>query len=342
MPERRKILLLTASILISITTILVILFYSPYKITRETFDSLTEINPYYLALAIGMHAVSWILWGCRLRIMGNFIGTHDGSGEVKRLSLPKSLKIIFSSLFAACITPSQFGGEPVRIYLLNKHGFSVGDGTAVVLGERVLDFVVIAIGTAISFLLFRAVLANNTAIYVIFTVIGALISACVMFMAYAIAKPEKAKKLAESLLSKIKSKRVEKIRDKIFLEIDNFFSAINRFRYDGKSTLGLALFLTAAFWLIAFLIPSFLLLGLGADPVWIYSIAAQFILTIIVAVPITPGGSGIAEVSVTALYHSLVGTPILGVFMFLWRLCTYYLNLFAGGITSVKVISEMR
>jgi uncharacterized protein (TIRG00374 family) len=341
MPESRKLILLTTSILISITTILFILFYSPYKITTETLDYLTEINPYYLVLAIGMHAVAWILWGCRLKIMGNFIEMHGGSEEVNKLSLPESLKIIFSSLFAASITPSQFGGEPVRVYLLNKHGFSVGDGTAVVLSERVLDFAVIAIGAAMSFLLFRAVLANNTALYAIFTVIGALISVCVVFMAYAIAKPEKAKKIVESLLSKIKSKRVEKIRDKIFLEIDNFFSAINRFRSDGKSTLWLALFLTAAFWLIAFLIPSFLLLGLSADPVWIYSIAAQFILTIIVAVPITPGSSGIAEVSVTALYHSLVGTPILGVFMFLWRLCTYYLNLFAGGITSVKVISEM-
>jgi len=341
MSERRKLLLLSTSILISITTILFILFYSPYKITGETLDYLTEINPYYLALAIGMHAVAWILWGCRLKIMSDFIGTHDGSGEVKRLSLSKSQKIIFSSLFAACITPSQFGGEPVRIYLLKKHGFSVGDGTAVVLGERVLDFVIVAIGTALSFLLFRAVLANNRAIYAIFTVIGVLITACVVFMAYAVAKPEKASKLIKALLAKIKSRRVEKLKDEILIEIDNFFSAINRFRYNGKITLGLALFLTAAFWLIAFTIPSFLLLGLGADPVWLYSIAAQFILTIIVAVPITPGSSGIAEVGVTALYHNLVGTPILGVFMFLWRLCTYYLNLIAGGITSVKMISEM-
>lgn len=341
MSERRKLLLLSTSILISITTILAILFYSPYKITGETLDYLTEINPYYLALAIAMHALAWLLWGFRLKIMSNFIETHDGSVEVKKLSLRKSLKVIFSSLFAACITPSQFGGEPVRIYLLNKHGFSVGDGTAVVLGERVLDFVVIAIGTALSFLLFRAVLANNTAIYVIFTVIGLLITSCVLFMAYGVARPEKAMKLVKALLAKIKSRRVGKIKDKILIEIDNFFSAINRFRCDGKSTLGLALFLTAAFWLIAFLIPSFLLLGLGADPVWLYSIAAQFILTIIVAVPITPGGSGIAEVGVTALYHSLVGTPILGVFMFLWRMCTYYMNLIAGGITSVKVISEM-
>jgi uncharacterized protein (TIRG00374 family) len=340
MSERRKLLLLTASILISVSTILLILFYSPYRITGETLDYLTEINPYYLALAIGMHVVAWILWGCRLKIMGNFVGTHDSSGEVKRLSLPKSVKIIFSSLFAACITPSQFGGEPVRVYLLNKNGFSVGDGTAVVLGERVLDFVVIAIGAAMSFLLFRAILATNAAIYVIFTAIGALISACVVFMVYGIARPEKAKELVESLLAKIKSKKVEKIKDKILLEIGNFLNAANRFRYDGKSTLALALFLTAAFWLIAFLIPSFLLLGLGADPVWLYSIAAQFILTIIVAVPITPGSSGIAEVGVTALYHNLVGTPLLGVFMFLWRLCTYYLNLAAGGITSVKMISE--
>jgi uncharacterized protein (TIRG00374 family) len=160
-------------------------------------------------------------------------------------------------------------------------------------------------------------------------------------MAYAVARPEKATKLIKALLAKIKSRRVGKIKDKILIEIDNFFSAINRFRYDGKITLALALFLTAGFWLIAFTIPSFLLLGLGSDPVWIYSIAAQFILTIIVTVPITPGSSGIAEVGLTALYHNLVGTPILGVFMFLWRLCTYYLNLIAGGITSVKMMSEM-
>jgi len=342
MPKHRKLLLLTVSLAISILTILFILFFSPYKITPATIDALARINPFYLSLAIGLHALSWIVWGCRLKIMSDFAGKSagGGKGEANDLKLLKAIKIILASLFAACITPSQFGGEPVRIYLLNKNGLSVGDGTAVVFGERVLDFIVIVIGAAISFLMFRAVLSNHSIIYPIFTVIGAFLFVGIVLMALALLHPEKANKLAEVLCSKIKIKRLERIKDKFYQEMNNFFGAVKRFRYEGKATLGFALLLTIAFWLVSFIVPSFLLLGLGANPVWIYSIAAQFILIIIVAVPITPGGSGIAEISITYLYHTLVGAPILGVFMILWRLITYYLNLIAGGITSVKILSE--
>ena len=341
MVERRKLLFLTASLGISALTILFILFLSPYKITKETLDALADINLFYLALALGIHVVAWILWGLRLKLMSNFIGSHAEGGSVHGLTLFKSVKIILASIFAACITPSQFGGEPVRIYLLNKHGFSVGDGTAVVFGERALDFIVITIGAAISLLLFRGVLAHQKVIYAIFTVIGVCLSLCVAIMVYGLVKPEKAKRIVEFFLAKIKIKRMEKIKGRIYQEIDNFFRAMNRFRDEGKNTLGLGFLITISFWLVAFTIPSIILLGFGANPIWIQSIAAQFILTIIVAVPITPGSSGIAEISVTYLYQGLVGAPILGIFTLVWRLSTYYLSLIVGGITSIKIISDL-
>lgn len=335
----RRILLLTASLAISFITIFFILFFTPYKITQETIDVLTKINPFYLSLAIGMHLAAWIFWGFRLRILSNFVAlSGDREVETNDLSLVRSMKIILSGLFAACITPSQFGGEPVRIYLLKKNGFSVGDGTAVVFGERALDMVVITVGAAISFLLFRVVLPHHSIIYTIFTVIGICLSAGVAVMTYGLMKPEKAKKAVESLL---KIKRLEKIMSKLYQELENFLRAMNRFRYKGKTTLGLALLFTVAFWLLTFMIPSFLLLGFGANPIWIYSIAAQFILIIIMAVPITPGSSGVAEISATYLYHTLVGTPLLGIFALMWRLSTYYMDLIVGGITSVKILGEI-
>ena len=345
MLEHRKLLLLTASLAISLTAILFILFFSPYKITPETIDALAKINPFYLVLAIGTHIGGFVIWSVRLKLMSNFIGiSADGLGEKGKandLKLSKSLKIILASLFAACITPSQFGGEPVRIYLLNKNGLSVGDGTAVVFGERLLDFVVIMIGAAISFLLFRAVLPYHSILYPVFTVIGACLSAGVVIMAYSLARPEKVKKVIDFLFSKIKSKRLEKVEDKFHRELDNFYNAIKRFQCEGKTTLVLALFITIAFWLVTFMVPSLLLLGFGADPVWLQSIAAQFILLIIAAFPTTPGSSGVAEFGIAYLYHTLVGAPILGIFVVIWRLSTYYVSLIVGGVTSAKVLSEI-
>lgn len=342
MLEHRKILLLTASLAISILSILFILFFTPYKITPETIDALAKINLFYLVSAIGVHFSAFVIWSCRLKIMSDFIGT-DGQGEKGKdvLKLLTSLKIILTSLFAACITPSQFGGEPVRIYLLNKNGLSVGDGTAVVFGERLLDFVVIVIGAAISFLLFRTLLPHHTTIHHVFTVIGACLIAGIVLMAYCLTRPEKVKKVGDFLFSKIKCKRLEKIKGTFYQELDNFYIAIRRFQCEGGATLGLALLLTIAFWLVAFMVPSLLLLGFGANPVWLHSVAAQFILLIIVALPITPGGSGVAEFALTYLYHTIVGAPILGVFAVIWRLSTYYVNLIIGGIISAKVLSEL-
>jgi uncharacterized protein (TIRG00374 family) len=342
MLERRKLLLLTASITISVITISFILFFSPYKITKETLEAFSEINPFYLALALVVHAVSWIIWGFRLKLMADFIGSHavEEPGKTNHLSLPQVIKIILASLFAACITPSQFGGEPVRIYLLNKNGFSVGDATAIVFNERAMDFIVITVGAATSFLLFRAVVAHHKIIYVTFTVVGVCLCALFAILMYGLAKPEKAKRVFEFFFSKITIKKLDRIKDKIYQEIDNFFRAMKQFRDEGKTTLVLALLVTIGLWMVAFTIPSFILLGFAADPISLHSIAAQFVLLIIVAMPLTPGSSGVAEISITYLYHALVPASILGVFTLIWRLSTYYMNLIVGGITSVKIISE--
>ncbi len=332
--SHRRLVLLIVSLAISIVTIIALFSLTT---TLETYNILAEIRPVYLLFAIGMHFGAWIIWSSRLKLMSEFVG-----GE-KDLKLLKALKITLASYFAACITPSQFGGEPVRIYLLNKNGLTVGDGTAVVFGERALDVVVVTIGAAVSFLLFRTVLSQNIILCTIFTFIGACLCAGIAVIIYGLAKPEKGKKFIDFLFSKLKLKyrRLEEMKEKVGHELDNFYNALRRFQCEGKVTIGLALLFTLAFWLAEFAIPSLILLGFGADPVWMYSIAAQFILLIIVAVPTTPGSSGVAEVSLASLYSALVAAPLLGVFTVLWRLIIYYTNLVTGGLVSLKILGEM-
>ena len=331
----RKWTLLFVSISTSILALVFILLFSPYRITPATFEAIAEVNPLFLALALGMHISAWLVWSFRLKLMSDFLSGAHTDGDLR---LSQSLKIILASLFAACITPSQFGGEPVRIYLLRRSGLTVGDGTAIVFGERSLDFMVVMIGGAISFILFRTVIPRYSAI---FTAVGIILIIGVLLMVYGITRPDKLKRFIDWVFIKMRVHKMERIRDKVYQELENFHEAHKKFQREGKKTIRLALLLTIAFWLVEFTIPSFLLLGLGVDPVWIYSIAAQFILVIIAAMPVSPGSSGVSELSSAYLYHTLVSTPLLGIFTLLWRLSTYYTSLIVGAITGMKVISEM-
>ncbi len=53
--------------------------------------------------------------------------------------------------------------------------------------------------------------------------------------------------------------------------------------------------------------------------------------------PTTPGSSGVAEIGTAALYAPLIPTPLLGVFVVLFRLITYHMNLIAGAIFQYKI-----
>jgi len=55
-------------------------------------------------------------------------------------------------------------------------------------------------------------------------------------------------------------------------------------------------------------------------------------------IPLTPGGSGVAEIAATSLYSLFVPSAIVGVFVLLWRLILYYLNIFLGILSSVIIV----
>jgi len=99
---------------------------------------------------------------------------------------------------------------------------------------------------------------------------------------------------------------------------------------------------TVAFWLLEFMIPSLILLGLGANPIWMFSFMAQFVLMVIAMIPLTPGSSGIVELGIISLYTTFVKSSILGIFVVGWRAMTYYLNIVVGGIISLKILRDTR
>lgn len=330
------------SVVLSIAIILIIL---KLTVDSTTIDRLMHANIRYeyFLLAVLLNVLTFFIWGARLKVLSNAIDKNVHVG------LWESTKIVIANLFLAGITPSMAGGEPVRIYLLNKDGMSLGGATASVLGERLIDAIFILACIPFALFIFKDRIDDknlNTGL-----LIGVVVF--IIFVAlflYAIKYPDKVKSFLNYLDLKIsrlfKKKERTKITDFINREVDNFHNSMVFFSREGKKAFCIGGVLTVAYWFTGFLIPSALLVGLGLPPYIIESFAAQMLLLVIVMMPTTPGSSGFTEGGMAGLYSVIIGigSPqlyLLGVFVILFRFITYHMNLIAGAIFQYKKFKSL-
>jgi uncharacterized protein (TIRG00374 family) len=235
------------------------------------------------------------------------------------------------------------GGEPVRIHLLHKNGMSIGGATATVVGERMFDAIFVLISVPFALFLFKEIIeveAVRNGLYIGMALFGMLL---ILFV-YTLKNPEKIKsllifidKLFRRVTRRKSQEKNKKLIKKIIREVDNFHESIFFFITKRRKECLMIGIITVLFWSTGFMIPSLLLLGLGSNPMIIESYAAQVLLLVIVMIPTTPGSAGIAEAGTGLLYAPLIGRPILGVFVFFFRIITYYMNLVAGAIFQYKI-----
>lgn len=325
---------------ISIAIIILILYFT---IDADTLSQLaaTKIKYEFFALAILLNILYWVLWGARLKILSNAMGKNMNIG------LWKSTKIVIANLFLACITPSMAGGEPVRIHLLNKEGMSLGCSTATVLGERLLDAIFVLAVVPIGVFIFKdepAVQFLNAGLW-----IGVIVFVLFLLLfLYAILRPTKTKSFLIFISKKLgrfsKKKEIQnKVIARINREVDNFSNGMACFSGE-KVALIKAGIITILFWSTGFMIPSMVLMGLGLEPFFIESYAAQILLLVIIMMPTTPGSSGVAEVGIFGLYGVLIGTgegSLIGVFIILYRFITYHMNLIAGAFFQYRIFKSV-
>ena len=326
------------SVTLSIAIILAILYFT---IDADTFEKLRTVKIRYefFILAIFLNILYWFLWGTRLKVLANAI---DPDVEI---SFWTSTKIVIANLFLAGITPSMAGGEPVRIYLLNKEGMSIGGSTAAVLGERLIDAFFILLVVPFGFFIYKDKLSSgylSSGLWIGFIVFILLI---ILFI-FAILKPERVKSFLIYLNKKLnrilkkqesENKIIKKIRD----EVDNFHNSMTCFVGERKKALFIAGILTVLFWSTGFMIPSMIFLGLGLPPFFVESYAAQILLLVIIMMPTTPGSTGVAELSIAGLYGVLIGSTLLGVFIVLYRFISYHMNLIAGVIFQYRIFRSV-
>lgn len=349
---------IVVSILLSIIFILVILYFT---IKPQDIEKIKTIRIQYefFILAFIFNFISWSFWGLRLKVLSNAVE------PLIKISWWESIKIVMANLFLAGITPSMAGGEPVRIYLLNKDGLSFGCATASVLGERLLDAIFLLICVPFAFFIFRDKIDIS---YInIGITIGIIIFLITIFLfLYAIFRPQRVKGLLiwiNEKLSRFSKKNEKKSRviSRINQEVDNFHCSMMVFLKKKKGVFLSAGFLTFIMWVFSWLIASMVLFGMGINHNIVYSMAAQVFLIIIIMMPTTPGSAGVTELGVAGLYsfvisnalvvygHPLVGVlgfdqallALTGIFVLFYKLMTYFVNIIVGAFFQYRIFKSV-
>jgi uncharacterized protein (TIRG00374 family) len=303
-------------------------------VDEDTLTYLQKINIWFLVAAFGLRIVSFSLWALRIKLMAHSLGYDVG--------FLHCFNMVIANLLIAAITPGQAGGEPVRIHELYKAGVRIGDATAISILERVFDAFILVILGIVSLILMLDFLQSLPAAvinFTIFSMIMMILAVGVLF--YALHRPAPAKIFIMRILfwfsEKIKRPLAGKLITRIDTEFDNFCKSSVAFSNTSRNGLYAGMACSIGFWLSEFIVASVILLGLGIAPYITESILFQIIIAIVSMVPLTPGASGVAEISATSLYALIVPTSILGVFVLLWRFIMFYFNVIVGFIGSMII-----
>jgi uncharacterized protein (TIRG00374 family) len=316
----------------SLAVLIIVLYFT---VDAATFRYLRELNIYFLLLALSVHLAALCMWAFRIQFMSRSLGYKVGFFY--------SFNLVCANMLLASITPSNAGGEPVRIHELYKAGVTLGDATAVVLMERILDLLVLGGGAAVCFLVLGSEWQRLGSVFsYIMYVFWVFITAIVIFFLYSVRNPDFLKRVIHRVAAvftrKWESKRVEKFASTVDREVNNFHKGLSDFASHGKIGLVSGTVFTVLFWLLEFSVVSFLLLGLAQPPIFIESIIAQLVIGLIMFIPLTPGASGIAEITFTSIYGLFVNSSILGILVVLWRALLFYFNIFLGVIASLVIV----
>lgn len=327
---------LLASLLISAFSFVLV---TGFTFNVETVEALRKIKPEYIFAAALLHIFSYFVWGFRTRVLCKALG-YD-------IKISKVIEIVISSAFAAGITPSSAGGEPLRVHMLHQNKIPLGKATAIVFGERLLDAGLIFASLPFAFHLLGGMLLNYE-FDVAFMFANLLVFAILVFFVYGVWKPHKVKKAMHRIVTGLSphfGKRtdtaVSHFLEQLDLEIDHFHESMFFLLFEGRKGLFRGIAYTFLFWVVEYSLLVFILMGLNQTPSIPIVFAAQVLLSVIMIIPATPGASGVAELGAASLFSVFVNSSILGITVVAWRALTYYLNLLIGGFVSLKLLRDL-
>ncbi|MBM7618023.1 uncharacterized protein (TIRG00374 family) [Weissella uvarum] len=244
------------------------------------------------------------------------------------------------------ITPFSAGGQPMQLVALAQSGIDVGRGGSILTMKFIIYQGMIVINFLVALVIGYEYLVDTIHSWTVVLILGFLVHLVVivvlLMVMYWPKTTDAIVRFVIKLVRPFSEKKANEWQAILEEKISNFHQESEMMRKNLKPVY-LAIAVTFVQLLVYYLIPYFILLGLGAQHVNVSLVMALTVLIVMVIslFPI-PGGAGGAEVGFSVLFAQFLPTHAqLVIAMILWRLITYYFGMFSGIFAfSIKTTSQ--
>ena len=250
-----------------------------------------------------------------------------------------SFKVVMSGQFFNAITPFASGGQPMQVFMMMKQGVPFGSSASVLLSKFIIYQLTLTLYSMIVLILQLKFFVVKVKGIAYLSLVGFTVNAGVIVVLIMAAFMKKRTKeigfFGINLLHKLHIiKNAYNEKKKLIKQVDLFSANINEMKKN-KLLIARIGFLTATQLTAYFLIPYavYRAFGLKGAEVLVIISAAAFVVMFSSFVPI-PGSSGVAEGSFFLLFQLFFPQAILPTAVLCWRIITFYVPLFLGGIVA--------
>lgn len=312
------------------TLSLVAVFFFSFSTQREQLIlELTTLDPMIFVIAVALHTIALLLWAVRLYAL------TDGAGYP--LSGATCVEAVFSSVFAAALTPARFGGEPVRFAVLTSRGVPPREGSLIVLLERGLDIVWFVFIGLWAFVALVPLLPQSTILAFVVPIAIVGLIAVILIPLLVLFKPRAVHPIMGLAERVVGPERLEEAKEWLVLEAARMRRALATVLARKPTRFLVAVGATMASWLFEFGVLYYLLnFAFGHDVAFVTVALGAGLVSILTTVPLLPGGSGLAEAGVLAVFAPIVAGPLTATFVIVWRATTYFFDAIVGGIVAIR------
>jgi uncharacterized protein (TIRG00374 family) len=328
---------LTVFVAISVVAAAVVLYLG---VDETTWPALGRMRFQYALLAVGLMIAQWLLNGLRFQILINSFP--------EKVGFKTSFRAFMANVFLAAMTPSQTGGGPLQIYVLNRAGVPVAKAFAGCLVGAVLTVVCLVVSNLVVlglsadlrlgmghhvgtvFTVALAVLVGLAAVFLVSLVRIGWLKRAAGWLVLVIARP------AERRRKYSTTKRLMRGLDQYRASMLAFAGAKRRRVVAAGLVTMLAMAMNA-------LIAPTLLAGLNAGGAPVKVFLMQFVVFFIAYFSPTPGASGVAELSNYWLTASAgVQANVLGIFTVIWRFFNSFLGVGVGAVVVLSMLGKWK
>lgn len=321
---------------ISIITLVAIFLYTN---TGETLQVWRQLKPLYFLLALF------------LLFMDLFLGAWRNHIFVRKFHTGKSQWISFranlANIFMGAVTPSQSGGGIAQFYVFYKNGITLPNAITISFMNWISTIVFFPISGLIAYQIIKENIPEGFISYLAkfgFSVFTTLMTVIIVALFF----PQFIGKIIHQLAILI-GKLNKKWSHKLDLWGSQASNGLIDYRDKCKTILTQNPFLmvwsfllTILLYLNKYFIAYILILAIGIDADIAVVMAVQAIIYLLLYFAPSPGGSGIAELSIAGLMNGVISESYIGTFTLLQRSFLVFIPAIIGAFVVLRELNKAK